>query len=134
MARSSCFSIDDGMEHYTLREVASPDSFRYRTVVRNMCCRCRVFTFSFQPCSRSWHFFDCVKSSSIASERAITTACEMISIFTVSHPSSCRVGKCQSRGVLNLSVPVFRTSEKLFFLPFSWFTECECRSGQDVVS
>ena len=120
MVRPSCFSIDDGMEHYTLREIASPVSFRYRTVVRNMCCRCRIFIFSFQACSRSWHvfFLDCVQPTSTAPEHAITTARYMTSIFSVSHPSSCRVGKCQSRGVLNMSVPVFRTWENCTVLRF----------------
>ena len=74
------------------------------------------------------------EASSIALEHAITTARYMTSIFSVKHPSSCRFGKCQSRGVINMSVPVFRISEKLFFLPFSWFTEWQCRLGQDVVS
>ena len=26
-------------------------------LVRNMCCRCRIFIFSFQACLRSWHVF-----------------------------------------------------------------------------
>ena len=57
MARSSCFSFDDGKEYCTFRETASPDHFRDHTLVRNMCCRCRIFIFSFQACSRSWHVF-----------------------------------------------------------------------------
>ena len=114
MARSSCFSIDDGKEYYTFREISSPDFFWDHTSVRNMCCRCRVFTFSFQ----AFFFLHCVEPFSTASEHAITTSRYMTSIFSVSHPSSCRVGKCQSRGVLDMSVTVFRTLEKCFVLRF----------------
>ena len=78
-------------------------------------------------------FFDCVEPTSTASEHAITTARYMTSIFSVSHPSSCRVGKCQSRGVL-VESSRFSFIGKVFRAAFSWFTECEFRSGQDVVS
>ena len=63
-------------------------------------------------------FFMIAWSPVTASEHAITTARCMTSIFSVRHPSSCRVGKRQSRGVLNMSLRVFRSSEKCFVLRF----------------
>ena len=69
MARSSCFSFDDGKEYCTFREKSKS------RLVRIMCCRYCVFTFSFQACLRSWHvFYDCVEPTSTASEHAITNS------------------------------------------------------------
>ena len=134
MARSSCFSIDDGMERYTLREIASPDSSRYRTVVRNMCCRCRVFTFSIQACSRSCHVFLWLRGADFHRFRTRhynRTSHDLH--FSLRHPSSCRVGKCQSEAFLCESSR-FSYIGKLYRAAFSWFTKCEFRSCQDVVS
>ena len=82
-------------------------------MVRNMCCRCRSLHIQFSTMFAIVAFFfffvclqDFVQPTSTAKEHAITTACEMISIFSVSHPSSCRVGKCQEVEGFSLSVPV----------------------------
>ena len=61
-----------------------------------------------------------MEPSSIALEHAITTARYMTSILSVSHPSSCRVGKCQEVEGFSLSLRVFRSSEKVFRAAFSW--------------
>ena len=109
--------------------------FWEHTLVRHMCCRCRVFTFSFQACLRSWHVLFMIAWSRRPPHQNTPwqTARYMTSIFSVSHPSSCRVGKCQSRGVL-IESSRFSFIGKVFRAAFSWFTECEFRSGQDVVS
>ena len=117
MARSSCFSIDDCMEHYTFREISSPDSLWDRTVVRNMCCRCRVFIFSVQACLRSWHFSIAWSPVPLHQDTPLQQHVTWPPFYLWVIQVLVGLGNAKVEGFL-LSLRVFRSSEKCFVLRF----------------